>query len=34
MFYHLSVKINECSGNCNKINDPYEKVWVPDTVKI
>ena len=26
MFYHFSVKINECSGNCNKINDPYEKV--------
>ena len=22
IFYHFSVKINRCSGNCNSINDP------------
>ena len=26
MFYPFSVKINRCSGNCNKINDPYAKI--------
>ena len=34
MFYPFSVKINNCSGNCNNINDPYAKICVPDTVKI
>ena len=32
-FYPFSVKINECSGNCNNINIPYAKICVPDTVK-
>ena len=30
IFYHFSVKINRCSGNCNSINDPYAKICVPD----
>ena len=33
MFYPFSVKVNRCSGNCNKINNPYAKICVPDTVK-
>ena len=33
IFYHFSVKIDKCSGNCNNINDPYAKICVPDTVK-
>ena len=33
MFYPFSVKINRYSGNCNNINDPYAKIYVPDTVK-
>ena len=28
---HLyNVKISKCSGNCNNINNPYTKLWVPD----
>ena len=23
--YPFSIKINRCSGNCNNINNPYEK---------
>ena len=33
MFYHFSIKVNKCSGNCNNINDLYAKICVPDTVK-
>ena len=33
IFYPFRVKINSCSGNCNSINDPYEKICVPDVVK-
>ena len=33
IFYPFSIKINKCSGSCNNINDPYEKICVPDTVK-
>ena len=33
IFYHFSVKINRCSGNCNNINDRYAKICVPDVVK-
>ena len=32
-FYPYSVKISECSGSCNNINDPYEKLCVPDVSK-
>ena len=33
MFYHFSVKINKCSGNCNNIYDPYANIFVPDVIK-
>ena len=33
MLYPFRIKVNKCSGNCNKINDPYGKICVPDTVK-
>ena len=33
IFYHFSVKINRCNGNCDNINDPYARICVPDTVK-
>ena len=33
IFYPFSVKTSKCSGNCNNINDPYSKIWVPDVVK-
>ena len=33
IFHPFRVKINSCSGNCNSINDPYEKICVPDVVK-
>ena len=32
-FYPFSIKKNKCSGRCNKINDPYTKLCVPDVVK-
>ena len=32
-FYPYSLKVNKCSGSCNNINDPYEKLCVPDVVK-
>ena len=33
VFYPHSIKVNECSGSCNKINDPYSKLGVPNVVK-
>ena len=33
VFYHFSVKTSKCSGNCNNINDPYPKIYVPDVIK-
>ena len=33
IFYPFSVKINKCSGNCNNINDPYARIWVPDIIR-
>ena len=33
MFYPFSVEVNKCSGNCSDINDPYARIYVPDTVK-
>ena len=32
-FYPYSIKVNECSGNCKNINDPYAQLCVPDVVK-
>ena len=33
MFYPYSITINKCKGSCNTINDPYDKLCVPDTTK-
>ena len=33
IFYHFSIKISKCSGNCNNINDPYARICVPDVIK-
>ena len=33
VFYPYSIKVNKCSGNCSNINDPYVKLYAPDTVK-
>ena len=33
LFYPFSIKVDKCNGNCNNINDPYAKIWVPDVVK-
>ena len=33
IFYPFSIKTSKCSGNCNIINDPYEKICVPDVIK-
>ena len=32
LFYPYSIKINECKGSCNIINDPYGKICVPDSI--
>ena len=32
-FYPYSIKVYKSSGCCNNINDPYEKLCVPDVVK-
>ena len=26
VFYPFSIKMNKCNGNCNNIDDPYEKI--------
>ena len=33
VFYPFSIKLNKCSGGCNNIHDPYDKLCVPDVVK-
>ena len=33
IFYPFSIKINKCSGNCNNINNPYAKIYLPDIIK-
>ena len=32
IFYPFSIKTSKCSGNWNNINDPCEKICVPDVV--
>ena len=32
-FYPYNLEVNKCSGSCTNINDPYEKLCVPDVVK-
>ena len=31
--YPFSIKVSKCSGNCNNINNPYAKIYVPDVIK-
>ena len=33
IFYPFSIKTSKCCGDCNSINDTYEKICVPDVVK-
>ena len=33
LFYPYSIKINRCKGSCNRINDPYAKIYIPDQIK-
>ena len=33
IFYHFSIKVNKCNGNCNNISNSYAKICVSDTVK-
>ena len=33
VFYLFSIKVNKCSGSCNKISDPSAKLRVPDVAK-
>ena len=33
VFYPFSIKASKCGGSCNNINDPYEKICVPDVIK-
>ena len=33
LFYPFSIKTSKCSGSCNKIDDPYAKMCVPNVVK-
>ena len=33
VFCPFSIKASKCSGSCNKINDPYPKLQVPDIFK-
>ena len=32
-FILYSIEVNESSGSCSNINDPYAKLCVPDVVK-
>ena len=33
VFYPFSIKTNKCSANCNNINPPYAKIFVPNVVE-
>ena len=34
VFYLYSVNIDESSGSCNNINDPYAKLCIHDAIKL
>ena len=34
VFFPFCIKTSKCSGSCNNINDPYEKLCVPMLLKI
>ena len=33
LFYLCSIEISKCSDSCNKIDDPYAKLYLPDVIK-
>ena len=33
VFYPYSIRVNNCSGSCSNINDPYAKLCLPDIIK-
>ena len=33
VFFLFSIKTSKCSGSCNIVNNPLEKLCVPDVVK-
>ena len=33
IFYPFSIRVSKCSGNCNNINNPYAKIYVPNVIK-
>ena len=33
IFYPFSIKTSKCCGDCNNIDDTYEKICVPGVVK-
>ena len=33
VFYHFSVNVNKCSGNCDNISDSYAILCVPNVTK-
>ena len=33
IFYPFRFKMNQCSGNCNSINNPYAKICIPEVIK-
>ena len=33
VFFPFSIKTSKCSGSCNDINNPYEKLCVSDVIK-
>ena len=33
VFCPFCIEVNKCSGNCNYINDPYDKLCVPGVAK-
>ena len=33
LFYPYSIFVNECSGSCNNIYDPFAKLRFPDVIK-
>ena len=33
LFYPYNVQVNKCSGSCNTLDNPIEKVCVPNVIK-
>ena len=33
LFYPYNVQVNKCSGSCNTLNNPIEKLCVPNVIK-